>query len=95
MVVGGEKLKVPHMGWNRISIKKASPLFKGIADGSFVYFVHSYYEQPDDPGVVAATSDYGIEFCASLWKDNLVATQFHPEKSQAIGLKMLENFGKM
>ena len=95
MVVGGEKLKVPHMGWNRISLKKASPLFTGIADGSFVYFVHSYYEQPDDPNVVAATSDYGIEFCASLWKDNVVATQFHPEKSQALGLQMLENFGKM
>jgi len=90
-----ETLKVPHMGWNRLSIRKESPLFAGIADGSFVYFVHSYYEQPDDSSVVAATSDYGIEFCASVWKENVVATQFHPEKSQALGLKMLENFGKM
>jgi glutamine amidotransferase len=95
MIVAGEKLKVPHMGWNQLRIRRPSPLFAGIADGVNVYFVHSYYEQPDDSGVVAATSDYGIDFCASLWKDNVVATQFHPEKSQAIGLKMLENFGRM
>jgi glutamine amidotransferase len=95
MLVAGEKLKVPHMGWNQLRILRPSPLFAGITDGVNVYFVHSYYERPDDPGVVAATSDYGIDFCSSLWKDNVVATQFHPEKSQAVGLKMLENFGRM
>jgi glutamine amidotransferase len=95
MVEGGEKLKVPHMGWNQISIERPSPLFRGIDDGVNVYFVHSYYEQPDDAATVAATSIYGIKFCAALWKDNIVATQFHPEKSQKVGLQMLENFGKM
>jgi glutamine amidotransferase len=95
MVEAGEKLKVPHMGWNQIRIERPSPLFRGIADGVNVYFVHSYYEQPDDAATVAATSTYGIKFCAALWKDNIVATQFHPEKSQKVGLQMLENFGKM
>jgi imidazole glycerol-phosphate synthase subunit HisH len=95
MVEGGEKLKVPHMGWNQISIERPSPLFRGIADGVNVYFVHSYYEEPDEATTVAATSVYGIKFCAALWKDNIVATQFHPEKSQKVGLQMLENFGKM
>jgi glutamine amidotransferase len=95
MEVGGERLKVPHMGWNRLHIHRPCPLFKGIDDGTFVYFVHSYYEQPDDPAMVAATSDYGIEFCAAVWQDNVMATQFHPEKSQAVGLKMLRNFGDL
>ena len=92
---GGCRLKVPHMGWNRIAIRRPSPLFCGIDDGVYVYFVHSYYEQPDDPSMVAATSDYGIEFCAAVWRDNVMATQFHPEKSQAVGLRMLKNFGKL
>lgn len=95
MVVNGEKLKVPHMGWNRLHIQRPSPLFKGIDDGVHVYFVHSYYEKPDDSSAVAATSDYGIEFCAAVWRDNVMATQFHPEKSQAVGLKMLKNFGDL
>lgn len=95
MEENGEKLKVPHMGWNQIAIKRRSPIFAGIDDGTNVYFVHSYYEKPDDDSVVAATSDYGFEFCASIWKDNIVATQFHPEKSQEIGLKILRNFGEM
>jgi len=95
MEENGEKLKVPHMGWNQIAIKRRSPIFAGIDDGANVYFVHSYYEKPDDESVVAATSDYGFEFCASIWKDNIVATQFHPEKSQEIGLKILKNFGEM
>jgi glutamine amidotransferase len=95
MEENGEKLKVPHMGWNQIAIKRRSPIFAGIDDGTNVYFVHSYYEKPDDESVVAATSDYGFEFCASIWKDNIVATQFHPEKSQEIGLKILKNFGEM
>ena len=95
MVEAGEKLKVPHMGWNQIAIERPSPLFRGIDDNVNVYFVHSYYEEPDDTATIAATSVYGIKFCAALWKDNIVATQFHPEKSQKVGLKMLENFGKM
>ena len=95
MKVENEELKVPHMGWNRINLRRPSPLYKGIDDGSFVYFVHSYYVVPDDPAVVATETDYGISYCSSIWRDNVVATQFHPEKSQTIGLKMLENFGKM
>lgn len=95
MTEGGEKLPVPHMGWNQLSFKQPSPLFDGIAEGSDVYFVHSYYVQPDDPAVVAATCTYGQEFCAAIRRDNLVATQFHPEKSQAVGLAMLKNFAEM
>ena len=95
MTEQGEKLPVPHMGWNQISITAPSPLFNGIQDGSNVYFVHSYYVVPDDPAVVAATCEYGAPFCAAIRKDNLVATQFHPEKSQEIGLAMLKNFALM
>jgi glutamine amidotransferase len=95
MMEQGEKLPVPHMGWNQISLKTGSPLFAGVADNSNVYFVHSYFVKPDDPSVVAATCNYGIDFCAAIQKDNLVATQFHPEKSQAIGLQMLKNFAGM
>ncbi len=86
-------LKIPHMGWSQLRfVKPACPLLQGIADGSRVYFVHSYYGQPANPAVVAATTTYGVEFAAVVWRDNLFATQFHPEKSQAVGLKMLENF---
>ncbi len=86
-------LKVPHMGWNRIRIKRPDcPLLQGVPDGSHVYFVHSYYGQPRDNAVVAATTEYGVEFASAIWSGNVFATQFHPEKSQAIGLKMLENF---
>ena len=95
MAANGERLKVPHMGWNQLSIKSAAPIFKGIEDGVNVYFVHSYYEMPDDEAAIAATSEYGLTFCAALWKDNIVATQFHPEKSQEIGLRILKNFGEM
>ncbi len=95
MSAGDAELKVPHMGWNSIEIRRPSPLLTGIADGSFVYFVHSYYVVPDDAAVVATETGYGIPYCSSIWRNNVVATQFHPEKSQAIGLKMLENFGKM
>ena len=94
MAEGGEELKVPHMGWNQLSIRHRSPIFTGLAEGTNVYFVHSYYAKPDDEPVVAATSVYGIEFCASIWKDNIVASQFHPEKSQEAGLRMLKNFGE-
>lgn len=87
------ELKVPHMGWNRLRIAKPGcPLLAGVAEGSFVYFVHSYYGAPRDPAVVAAATEYGVEFASVIWCDNVFATQFHPEKSQAVGLKMLENF---
>lgn len=89
------RLKIPHMGWNSITIKKDLPLFSGIEDGSFFYFVHSYYVVPDDEGVVATTTDYGIEFTSGIQRENMVALQFHPEKSQQMGLRLLKNFGMM
>jgi glutamine amidotransferase len=93
---GGEQLKVPHMGWNTLHVKQPSPLLSGIEDGSYVYFVHSYYCAAANPADVAASCRYGeIEFCASVWHDNIMATQFHPEKSQQVGRKILENFGKL
>jgi glutamine amidotransferase len=95
MHIAGEELKVPHMGWNQIRLRQDAPLFRGIADGTSVYFVHSYYVIPDDPTVVAAVTDYGIEFCSAIRRDNVMATQFHPEKSQQIGLQILRNFGEM
>jgi glutamine amidotransferase len=95
MTEGEEELKVPHMGWNQLSIKRRPPAFSGIPDGTNFYFVHSYYVQPEDPSVIATTTDYGIEFCSSVWKDNIVAAQFHPEKSQERGLAILKNFGEM
>jgi imidazole glycerol-phosphate synthase subunit HisH len=88
-------LKVPHMGWNQVRRGPAGaddPLLSGIPDDAFVYFVHSYYVQPDDDAVTALACDYGGRFCAAIRKDNLFACQFHPEKSQAIGLRILENF---
>jgi len=90
-----EELKVPHMGWNQISVKRRPQAFAGIPDGAAFYFVHSYYVRPEDPSVVATTTDYGMEFCSSIWNDNIVATQFHPEKSQEQGLAILKNFGEM
>lgn len=90
----GQTLKVPHMGWNQITHRDI-PLFKGVKQGSFVYFVHSYYVRPDDSEAVAATTDYGVEFCSAICRDNVMATQFHPEKSQQVGLTMLKNFGEL
>ncbi|OQW31618.1 MAG: imidazole glycerol phosphate synthase subunit HisH [Nitrospira sp. SG-bin1] len=86
-------LKVPHMGWNQISIQSSCPLFQGIADGSNWYFVHSYFVDPRDGHMTATTTTYGISFTSSIWKDNVVACQFHPEKSQAVGLQLIKNFG--
>jgi glutamine amidotransferase len=89
-------LKVPHMGWNELRIRQdGCPLLKDVADGSYVYFVHSYYCKPKDTSVVCGTTEYGIEFCSMLWAGNVFATQFHPEKSQAVGLKMLDNFVRL
>lgn len=95
MTENGEKLAVPHMGWNQIAFSSRPQAFAGIEDGANVYFVHSYYVKPVDESVVATTTSYGIDFCSSIRKDNIVATQFHPEKSQDIGLKILKNFGEM
>ncbi|MFZ3138841.1 MAG: imidazole glycerol phosphate synthase subunit HisH [Thermodesulfovibrionales bacterium] len=86
-------LKVPHMGWNNVKILRRPPIFDGIQDESFFYFVHSYYVAPDDTAVVSTTTDYGITFTSMVWKDNIFATQFHPEKSQESGLRILKNFG--
>ena len=80
------------MGWNSISIKKEGPYLKGIENETYLYFVHSYYVKPKDEKVIATTTDYGIEFVSSILKDNIFACQFHPEKSQKAGLKILENF---
>jgi glutamine amidotransferase len=88
-------LKVPHMGWNQLAFRQPSPLLRGLPEGCSVYFVHSYHVVPDDPSVIATTTDYGGPFVSSIWRGNLMATQFHPEKSQKVGLKMLENFAKM
>jgi len=88
-------LKVPHMGWNKITIQKRPPVLASIPDGSYFYFVHSYYVKPEDPGVVATSTDYGVEFTSSVWKDNIFACQFHPEKSQQLGLSILRDFGKL
>ncbi len=88
--------KVPHMGWNQIDIVRAEcPLFDGVEPGSFVYFVHSYYVNPTEHDVVAAVSEYGITFCSAIWRKNLFGVQFHPEKSQQIGLKILANFTRI
>lgn len=86
-------LKVPHMGWNNVKLLRRPPLFEGIKDESFFYFVHSFYVAPEDPDVIAATTDYGLTFTSMVWKDNIFATQFHPEKSQEAGLMILKNFG--
>jgi imidazole glycerol-phosphate synthase subunit HisH len=88
-------LKVPHMGWNQLDIVRPSPLFRDLPAGAGVYFVHSYYVVPQNPSVIATTTDYGGPFVSSIWRDNVVATQFHPEKSQKVGLQILKNFAAM
>ena len=86
-------LKVPQIGWNQIEVTRPEcPLLRGIASGSYVYFVHSFFPQPADPSIVATRTDYGGPFASSVWRENVFATQFHPEKSQAVGLKLLKNF---
>jgi len=84
--------KVPHMGWNALRIVRAAPALAGIDDGAYVYFVHSYYPVPADPALVATTTPYGPEFASSVVRDNVFACQFHPEKSQQVGLRLLDNF---
>ncbi|MGC9455326.1 MAG: imidazole glycerol phosphate synthase subunit HisH [Phycisphaerae bacterium] len=86
------KLRVPQMGWNRIRWRRRCPLLDGIPHGAYVYFAHSYHVAPEDSDITLTTTEYGYRFASSVWRDNLFATQFHPEKSQAVGLKLLENF---
>jgi glutamine amidotransferase len=92
---GSGPLKVPHMGWNALRIERDSPLLRGVKDGAMVYFVHSYLCQPENPDVVTATADHGGLFCAVLRQGNVFATQFHPEKSGEVGLRMLDNFARL
>lgn len=87
-----EKLKIPHMGWNSLQWQRDVPLCQGLEQGAYVYFVHSYYVVPQDDAVVATRTEHGIDFVSSIWRDNVMATQFHPEKSQRVGLDMLRNF---
>ena len=89
------EFKVPHMGWNQGHILRRAPVFAGIPDNAHFYFVHSYYVVPDDPSLVAIEATYQQPFCAAVWRDNLFATQFHPEKSQADGLRILRNFAEL
>ena len=91
----GKDLKIPHMGWNQVKQKKSHPIFEGVPDNSNFYFVHSYYAEPDDKSLVIGETDYGIPFCSVLARGNLVATQFHPEKSGDLGLKIYDNFIKL
>ena len=88
-----EGLKVPHMGWNTVKIVNRPPILSDIEEDSFFYFVHSFYVVPEDKGIIATTTDYGTTFTSMVWKDNVFATQFHPEKSQGLGLKILKGFG--
>jgi len=86
-------LKIPQIGWNQLEVFKTEcPLFRGVPSGSYVYFVHSFFPKPADESIVAARTDYGETFASAIWKDNVFATQFHPEKSQKVGLQLLSNF---
>jgi len=88
------ELKVPHIGWNALDIQKAVPVLNGLPSNAMVYFVHSYYVLPEDSTLIATTTEYGIPFVSSIAADNVFACQFHPEKSQAVGLKILQNFAQ-
>jgi len=89
-------LKIPQIGWNQLEIVQPEcPLYRGIASGSYVYFVHSFFPQPEDESIVATRTDYGDTFASSVWRDNVFATQFHPEKSQRVGLQLLKNFADL
>ncbi len=90
--VTGQRLSVPHMGWNNVRWSSPCPMLEGVAGGSFFYFAHSYHVVPADDKLAVATTEYGYPFVSAVWKDNIFATQFHPEKSQAAGLAVLRNF---
>ena len=85
-------LKVPHMGWNQLDVQRRAPIFRDFPVGGCVYFVHSYHVVPMEESIIATTTDYGRPFVSSIWRDNVMATQFHPEKSQKVGLGILSNF---
>jgi glutamine amidotransferase len=87
--------KVPHMGWNQVRFRRRPPVFAGVEDNAHFYFVHSYYVVPRDPAVIATETDFPRPFCSSIWRGNLFATQFHPEKSQDTGLSVLKNFAEL
>jgi glutamine amidotransferase len=87
-------LKVPHMGWNQLHVRRPAPPLAGLPEGGSVYFVHSYYPVPRDPRIIAAETDYPTPFTSAIWHENVFATQFHPEKSQAVGLEMLRRFAR-
>lgn len=89
---GGARLKVPHMGWNRVWQRGEHPLWTGVADGAYFYFVHSYHAVPADESLIAGETEYGLRFTCAVARDNIFATQFHPEKSAGNGLKLYENF---
>jgi len=85
--------KIPQIGWNQLELVRPDcPLYRGVAEGAYVYFVHSFFPQPTDPTIIATRTEYGDTFASSVWKDNVFATQFHPEKSQKVGLQLLKNF---
>ena len=85
-------VKTPHMGWNEVNFERDHPVLEGVESGSYFYFVHSYYAAPEDQSLVLGTTDYASPFCSVIARDNLVATQFHPEKSGGVGLRLYENF---
>lgn len=87
--------RVPHIGWNQVCLKKESPLFLGTKDGEFFYFVHSYYPVPEDSSISISNTSYGINFCSAIQKENIFATQFHPEKSQSAGIQIIRNFARV
>ena len=93
--LGENGLKVPHMGWNQLHIRQASPLLAGVPEGGYAYFVHSFFVSPADEGDVLAETDYGLLFTSLVGRGNVYGVQFHPEKSQSVGLRILRNFVEM
>jgi len=91
----GRPIKIPHMGWNQIKVKKNVPLFRGVGDAPYFYFVHSYYVVPEDQNMIATVTNYGVEFVSGIQHKNIYAFQFHPEKSQTLGLSILERFSNL
>ena len=91
----GRPIKIPHMGWNQIKVKKNVPLFGGVGDAPYFYFVHSYYVVPEDQNMIATVTNYGVEFVSGIQHENIYAFQFHPEKSQTLGLSILERFSNL
>jgi glutamine amidotransferase len=91
----GQRLKVPHMGWNRAHLVRRPPIFRGIPEDAYFYFAHSFFVEPLSDVAVATTTDYGLRFVSSIWHENMFGVQFHPEKSQTHGLRLLQNFGDL